>query len=78
MPKQKVDTMFLLKFFFAALCNSKKMSITLPMIEVNSVPDTFGDNMEIDYDEPNDRLTVKVKGKENLIIVPRRNGIIQN
>ena len=78
MPEIKIDKTWLLKFFFAALCNSKNMSITLPIIEVKSVPDSFGQHMEIVHDEHNDKVTLKIKGKENLVFVPKKNGIILN
>ena len=73
----KVDKMFLLKFFFAALCNSKNKSITLPLIEVKSVPDSFGQHLEIEHDVRGDKMTLKIKGKENLIVLPKGE-IIQN
>ena len=78
MPEIKIDTAFLLKFFFLALSNSKDMSITLPLIDVKSVPDSFAEHMEMVHDVRGDKLTIKVKGKENLIIVPKQSGIIAN
>ena len=66
----EIDATALLKFFFVALSHSKDMTITLPMIEVMSVPNSFGQYMEIEYLKREDKLRVSVKHEQKNIVIP--------
>ena len=60
----------LLKFFFTALCHNKTRSITLPMVEVSSVPDSFFQCLQVEYFPHEDKMKVSIRAKKETIVIP--------
>ena len=69
MGKPTMDGTLMMKFFFAALNNNRTKSITLPMSEIENVPDGFGELLKIQYYPEFDKLEIGIKTSD--ILIPR-------